>query len=153
MTGHPGTTTETPPDWATILNTPPPPGLDAAAVTLFQSAQRKHLDELRTACADRPDHAEYLRTLTEVGAENMADPQFWPGVSRPVADALTDDVAWCVQNVTTGQGFPSGFPGRYQALRARNARAAARRAATIEHDQQWAWTNLTTPDTTTRENR
>lgn len=114
-------------------------GLDNAGAVRFQALQSETLDDLRAACADRPEHAEYLEALIEQGPG--VEP--WTGVSRRVADALDDDVSWCTQNVPAGQGFPSGFPGRYRALRASNARAATRRAATIAHDNTWGWTTIT----------
>lgn len=133
----------------TFPDRPPARGLDAAGVARFQRAQGEQLAALRAATADRPEHAEYLEALIEQGPG--VEP--WTGVSRAVADALDDDLSWCTQNVPVGQGFPSGFPGRYASLRLRHARAAGRRAATIEQDRTWGWTTLSGPDTAPEEDR
>ena len=116
-------------------------GLDAAGLARFKAEQTQRIAELRAATADRPEHAEYLEVLIEQGSG--VEP--WTGVSRRVADALDHDVSWCVWDVPAGQGFPSGFPGRYHALRATNARAARRRAETIDDANMWGWTDLSGP--------
>jgi hypothetical protein len=102
-------------------------------------AQQARLAELRAQAEDKPAHAEFLAVLEDAApGEILEDLRPARGVSRRVADALIDDIGWIRQPVPEQGMRVAAYPGAYAALRLKDARAAAARQATREHNATWA---------------
>lgn len=97
--------------------------------TRFHTAQTEHLARLKARTTDRPHHARFLRLLLAAEPDKLDDIPRPARVSRPVADALTDDVHWCRRPAPPEGCTISPYPGAYNRLRVQQARAAHDRAA------------------------
>lgn len=112
----------------------PDPGTQRDAA--LKTAQAAYLRDLAERVADRPPHKTYLDSLLATTDDNaLYDIPLPRKVSRRVADALVEDVAWCRTSLPEiGQMSP--YPAAYKSLRIDDARAAAERGRSRTRAQQ-----------------
>lgn len=99
----------------------------------FAATQARLLADLQQETADRPAHARYLAALLAADTDdyttlvNLTVP---PGVSQTVAEALIDDLTWCLAEPPPPGSYCSPYANAYSKHRVDAARRASKRKQT-----------------------